>query len=115
MIIYDIKTYVVYVLTYLLTYFLQNFRNICQINVTFICYSLRQIDIEFMRRLHDKVNIIPVIAKADTLTQQEVKRLKARVMEQIRLNKIEIYQFPECDEDEDEEFKKQNEELKARV
>lgn len=26
---------------------------------------------------------------------------------------INIYQFPECDSDEDEEFKKQNEEMKV--
>jgi hypothetical protein len=75
--------------------------------------SLRQIDVEFMRRMHDKVNIIPIIAKADTLTQAEVKRLKTRVMEQIRQHKIDIYQFPECDDEEDDEFKRQNEELKV--
>lgn len=36
-------------------------------------------DIEFMKQLHDKVNVIPVIAKADTLTPAEVKALKKRV------------------------------------
>jgi stage III sporulation protein SpoIIIAA len=41
--------------------------------------SLKQIDIEFMRRLHTKVNLIPVIAKADTLTDEEVTEFKARV------------------------------------
>lgn len=78
-------------------------------------HGLRQIDVEFMRRMHDKVNIIPIIAKADTLTQAEVKRLKTRVMEQIRQHKIDIYQFPECDDEEDDEFKRQNEELKAAI
>ena len=32
-----------------------------------------------MKALHDKVNIVPVIAKADTLTKKEVKKLKERV------------------------------------
>jgi septin family protein len=32
-----------------------------------------------MRQLHRKVNIIPVIAKADTLTDDECKLLKQRV------------------------------------
>jgi septin 7 len=41
--------------------------------------SLKQIDIEFMRRLHTKVNLIPVIAKADTLTDEEIADFKARV------------------------------------
>jgi septin 7 len=40
---------------------------------------LKQIDVEFMRRLHDKVNLIPVIAKADSMTEDELREFKARV------------------------------------
>ena len=40
---------------------------------------LKPIDVEFMRQLHTKVNLIPVIAKADTLTDEEVADFKARV------------------------------------
>lgn len=40
---------------------------------------LKPIDVEFMRRLHSKVNLIPVIAKADTLTEDEVTLFKQRV------------------------------------
>ena len=40
---------------------------------------LKQIDIEFMRRLHTRVNLIPVLAKADTMTDEEVAEYKARV------------------------------------
>jgi septin family protein len=40
---------------------------------------LRPIDIEFMRKLHHKVNLIPVIAKADTLTDDEIAAFKQRV------------------------------------
>lgn len=32
-----------------------------------------------MRRLHTKVNLIPVIAKADTMTEEETADFKARV------------------------------------
>jgi septin 2 len=32
-----------------------------------------------MKMLHHKVNIVPVIAKADMLTKKEVSRLKKRV------------------------------------
>ncbi|KAG8289933.1 Septin-4 [Homalodisca vitripennis] len=78
-------------------------------------HGLRQIDLELMRRLHSKVNIVPVIAKADTLTAAEVKRLKQRILQDIEENQIQIYQFPECDSDEDEEFKQQDRELKACV
>ena len=78
-------------------------------------FSLRQIDIHFMKRLHHKVNIVPIIAKADTLTRPELIRMKARVLDQIKANDIHIYQFPECDSDEDEEFLKQDRELKVTL
>ena len=45
----------------------------------FDAYRLKPLDIEFMRQLHHLVNIIPVIAKADTLTANELKALKLKV------------------------------------
>jgi cell division control protein 11 len=42
-------------------------------------YSLREIDIELMRRLSPLVNVIPVIGKADSLTLSELKGFKERV------------------------------------
>ncbi|KAJ9592522.1 hypothetical protein L9F63_015795 [Diploptera punctata] len=41
-------------------------------------HGLKPLDIEFMKQLHNKVNIVPVIAKADVLTKKEVLRLKKR-------------------------------------
>ena len=41
--------------------------------------SLRPLDVEFMKKLHHFVNIVPVIAKSDTLTQDEREAFKARV------------------------------------
>ncbi|KAK3911245.1 Septin-4 [Frankliniella fusca] len=78
-------------------------------------HGLRQIDLEFMRRLHRKVNIVPVIGKADTLTENEVIKLKRQILADIEEHKIQIYQFPDCDSDEDEEFKAQDRELKACI
>ena len=42
-------------------------------------HALKPLDIEVMRRLHTKVNLIPVIAKADTLTDEEIVMFKQRV------------------------------------
>ena len=40
------------------------------------CYlGLKPLDIEFMKQLHDKINIIPVIGKADTMTPEEVENV----------------------------------------
>lgn len=41
--------------------------------------SLRPLDVEFMRRLSKVVNIVPVIAKADTLTLEERDYFKQTV------------------------------------
>ncbi|XP_076265828.1 septin 4 isoform X2 [Rhynchophorus ferrugineus] len=78
-------------------------------------HSLRQMDLEMLKRLHRKVNIVLVIAKADTLTASEVEKLKKNILHDIKEHDIQMYEFPECDSDEDEEFKQQDRELKASV
>ncbi|CAG2106973.1 unnamed protein product, partial [Medioppia subpectinata] len=75
-------------------------------------HSLKPLDIEFMLHLHDKVNIIPVIAKADTLTPEECLQFKKNVMNEISKHKIKVYEFPECDEEEEGKTQKQ---LKNRI
>ncbi|KAF6022650.1 hypothetical protein EB796_019037 [Bugula neritina] len=65
-------------------------------------HGLKPLDIAFMKAVHYKVNIVPVIAKADTLTKQEVHKLKKKILEEIRANGINIYTLPDCDDDEDE-------------
>lgn len=87
----------------------------CLYFISPIGHGLRPIDIQFMKRLHGKVNIIPVIAKADTLTSKEIQALKAKVLSQIAEAEVRIYEFPDCDSDEDEDYKKQDEELKKAV
>ncbi|XP_065663847.1 septin-1 isoform X2 [Hydra vulgaris] len=79
-------------------------------------HGLRPVDIKFMQLLHERVNIVPVIGKADTLTKNELLALKSKVISEIRERKIKIYNFPDCDEDEeDEEFKQLAKELKMAV
>ncbi|KAM8797424.1 septin-4 [Eudromia elegans] len=78
-------------------------------------HGLRPLDVEFMRALHQRVNIVPVLAKADTLTPSEVERKKNKIREEIEQYGIRIYQFPECDSDEDEEFKLQDQALKESI
>ncbi|XP_029817092.1 septin-4, partial [Manacus vitellinus] len=78
-------------------------------------HGLRPLDVEFMRALHQRVNIVPVLAKADTLTPAEVERMKNKIREEIDHYGIRIYQFPECDSDEDEEFKLQDQALKESI
>ena len=46
-----------------------------------------------MKRLHDRVNIIPVIAKADTLTSDELRLFKKSIMQDILNEKIKFMNF----------------------
>ncbi|XP_055513951.1 septin-5-like isoform X1 [Leucoraja erinacea] len=78
-------------------------------------HGLRPLDVEFMKAVHDKVNIVPILAKADTLTPAEVNKMKSKIREEIKSYGIKIYQFPDCDSDEDEEFKQQDQELKDSI
>ncbi|XP_053758240.1 septin-5-like isoform X1 [Panthera pardus] len=75
-------------------------------------HGLRPVDVGFMKALHEKVNIVPLIAKADCLVPSEIRKLKERIREEIDKFGIHVYQFPECDSDEDEDFKQQDRELK---
>lgn len=77
-------------------------------------HSLKQIDIEFMRQLHTKVNLIPVIAKADTLTDDEVVEFKARILADIAHHQIQIFQAPTY-ENEDEESLAEAEEIASKI
>ncbi|XP_025851812.2 septin-4 isoform X3 [Vulpes vulpes] len=78
-------------------------------------HGLRPLDVEFMKALHQRVNIVPILAKADTLTPPEVERKKRKIREEIERFGIKVYQFPDCDSDEDEDFKLQDQALKESI
>uniref|UniRef100_A0A4W5PWJ0 Septin n=1 Tax=Hucho hucho TaxID=62062 RepID=A0A4W5PWJ0_9TELE len=69
-------------------------------------HGLKPLDIEFMKRLHEKVNIIPLIAKADTMTPEECQQFKKQIMREITEHKIKIYEFPETDDEEENKIVK---------
>ncbi|XP_042298397.1 septin-4 isoform X2 [Sceloporus undulatus] len=78
-------------------------------------HGLRPLDVEFMKALHQRVNIVPVLAKADTLMPSEVDRMKNKIRDEIEQFGIRIYQFPDCDSDEDDDFKLQDQALKESI
>lgn len=45
-----------------------------------------------------QVNIIPVIAKADTISKSELHKFKIKIMSELVSNGVQIYQFPIDDE-----------------
>ncbi|XP_068177376.1 neuronal-specific septin-3 isoform X3 [Antennarius striatus] len=76
-------------------------------------HSLRQLDIEFMKRLSHSVNIIPVIAKADTMTIEERQEFKQRVRKELEMGGIEFY--PQKEFDEDMEDKSDNDKIREAM
>jgi septin 7 len=77
-------------------------------------HSLKPLDIEFMRRLHTRVNLIPVIAKSDTLTEEEIAEFKKRILADIAYHKIQIFQAPQSEYD-DPETIAENREIMSKI
>ncbi|MBN3285481.1 SEP10 protein, partial [Polyodon spathula] len=61
-------------------------------------HSLKSLDLVTMKKLDSKVNIIPVIAKADTISKGELHKFKIKIMSELVSNGVQIYQFPIDDE-----------------
>eukprot|EP00039_Didymoeca_costata_P022288 m.4209 g.4209 ORF g.4209 m.4209 type:complete len:423 (-) comp2924_c0_seq1:50-1318(-) len=62
-------------------------------------HGLTALDIEAMKQLQDKVNLIPVIAKGDLLTSEEMDNFKTCIIRDIKKHEIEIYKFPGTSDD----------------
>jgi len=65
-------------------------------------HRLKPLDILVMKHLDKCVNVIPVIAKADTLTLEEREAFKRRIREDIHLNNLNIYPILHSNLTEDE-------------
>ncbi|KAK0749064.1 septin [Schizothecium vesticola] len=76
-------------------------------------HGLRELDIELMRRLAPRVNVIPVIGRADTLTPTELAESKKLIMEDIEHYRIPVYNFPYDIEEDDEDTVEENAELRG--
>ncbi|KAJ8964113.1 hypothetical protein NQ314_005109 [Rhamnusium bicolor] len=67
----------------------------------FICptgHGLKSIDLVCMKKLDQKVNVIPIIAKADTISKTELQKFKSKIMLELQNNGVSIYEFPVDDE-----------------
>ncbi|KAI8921515.1 Septin-type guanine nucleotide-binding (G) domain-containing protein [Entophlyctis helioformis] len=62
-------------------------------------HSLTPLDITVMKRLSDVANVIPVIAKADSMTVEERLAFKRRIKDEIAFHGIRVYPFIDVDEE----------------
>lgn len=60
--------------------------------------GLKDFDIEFMQRLCTKVNIVPVIAKADTLCAEELQAFKKAILKDFESHDIRVYPSHHADD-----------------
>ncbi|GFT07820.1 septin-2 [Trichonephila clavipes] len=61
-------------------------------------HGLKSIDLVCMKKLDSKVNIIPIIAKADTISKVELQRFKIKIMSELVSNGVQAYVFPTDDD-----------------
>ncbi|KAK0196607.1 Septin-type guanine nucleotide-binding (G) domain-containing protein [Armillaria mellea] len=73
-------------------------------------HALRPIDVIVMKKLSEVVNVVPVIAKSDSLTAEERDTFKVKIREELVYHNIRLYPF-DTDEDDDEEVQL-NEEIR---
>ncbi|XP_024089663.2 septin-12 isoform X2 [Pongo abelii] len=74
---------------------------------------LRSLDIEFLQRLCRTVNVVPVIARADSLTMEEREAFRRRIQQNLRTHCIDVY--PQMCFDEDINDKILNSKLRERI
>ncbi|XP_056667135.1 septin-8 isoform X4 [Monodelphis domestica] len=72
--------------------------HVCLYFITPTGHSLKSLDLVTMKKLDSKVNIIPIIAKADTISKSELHKFKSKIMSELDQNGVQIYQFPTDDE-----------------
>eukprot|EP00051_Salpingoeca_urceolata_P018320 m.256437 g.256437 ORF g.256437 m.256437 type:complete len:231 (-) comp19171_c4_seq5:99-791(-) len=67
-------------------------------------HRLKPLDIQVMKALQHKVNLVPVIAKADSLTEEECAQFKAKIVADIDREGINVFGFQNDDDDDDDAF-----------
>lgn len=78
-------------------------------------HGLRELDIQLMKRLSLRVNIIPVIGRADSMTPTELAAAKKMTMEDIEYYNIPIYNFPYDPQEDDTETIEENSALRSML
>lgn len=76
-------------------------------------HRLKPIDIVVLKKLSDVVNVVPVIAKSDSLTLEERMAFKERIKEEFTFHNLKMY--PYDNEELDGEERALNAQIKVRT
>jgi len=66
--------------------------HVCLYLLTPTVTSFKALDLVTMRRLQDKVNVVPVITKTDTVTGEELQAFKALLRKEFAENKLKLFE-----------------------
>ncbi|GMM50268.1 septin [Starmerella bacillaris] len=77
-------------------------------------HTMKPLDVVTMKKLHKKVNLVPVIAKSDTLTEEELAQFKHAVLSELEAQEIDFFTPPTYLND-DEETKGEVSELISNI
>lgn len=77
-------------------------------------HCLKPLDINFMKQVHEKVNLIPVVAKSDILTETEIQDFKMKILQDLNNQNIQIFN-PINYENDDEETKQMNHDIISKI
>ncbi|KAI8882289.1 cell division/GTP binding protein [Backusella circina FSU 941] len=74
----------------------------CLFFITPSGHALKPIDIVVLKKLSEVVNVVPVIAKSDSLTPEERDAFKQRIKSELDFHQIRLYPY-ESEEDDEQE------------
>ena len=63
---------------------------------------MKPIDIVVLKKLSDVVNVVPVIAKSDSLTLEERSAFKERIKEEFAFHNLKMFPYDNDEFDEEE-------------
>ena len=75
--------------------------------------SLKPIDIVVLKKLSDVVNVVPVIAKSDSLTLEERLAFKERIKEEFAFHNLRMYPYDNAEQD--QEARSLNSDIKDKI
>ena len=61
------------------------------------CHRLKSLDIQVLQKLSEIANVVPVIAKSDSLTLEERSAFKKKIRQEIEFHGIRCYPLPNSD------------------
>lgn len=77
-------------------------------------HCLKSLDINFMKQVHEKCNLIPIIAKSDILNESECESFKLKILNDLKNQNIKIFN-PNNYENDDFETKQINNEILSKI